>query len=243
MADFKTHLLGGCVTGTLAALGTAWMGWADWALLPIVAVAGVIGGIAPDVDSETARPQKILFNAAAVIVPSVVLYRVEWLQRDPERAVLSWVVLAALTRWPAAWAFRKLTVHRGMLHSTPAILIFGALCFLFAGRRLDDVPLQVAVGLTGAVGYLTHLALDEIWSVDFNGKTIRVKKSLGTALKVWSKNHLWHNGVAWGLVAVMAGLVWSGMDGVSIGDLMDEYGGTALEAVRDIRVEPQGRTR
>jgi membrane-bound metal-dependent hydrolase YbcI (DUF457 family) len=236
MADFKTHLIGGAAAGVVAALASAWIGWVDWQWLPLVATAGIVGGLAPDVDSESARPQRILFGAAAVIVPSVLLYRVQWLQRDPERAVLSWVIFAALTWWPGRWLFQRATVHRGMLHSLPAVAIFGAIAFLFAGRRAEDVTYQIAVGLTAAVGYLTHLALDELWSVDFEGRTIRVKKSLGTALKPWGKV-AWHNGLAWGLVAVLGGLVWKGLDGITVEDLLDGYDDAALEAVEGLRLE------
>ncbi len=40
------------------------------------------------------------------------------------------------------------------------------------------------------VGYLSHLLLDEIYSVEWHRGRLRLKKSFGTALKLWSRNRL-----------------------------------------------------
>lgn len=236
MADYRTHLLGGMVAGAAAAATAAWFAWTEPWRLPLVGVVGVVGGLAPDIDSDNSRPVKILFRTAAVVIPTALVWRVAPLHAVPERALVAWVLLASFVRWPLCWLFKRATVHRGIFHSVPAIVIFGCACFLFAGRRAEDVTYQIAVGLTAAVGYLTHLALDELWSVDFEGRTIRVKKSLGTALKPWGKV-AWHNGLAWGLVAVLGGLVWKGLDGITVEDLLDGYDDAALEAVEGLRLE------
>ena len=38
------------------------------------------------------------------------------------------------------------------------------------------------------IGFTSHLVLDEIYSVDWQGKKIRVKRSFGTALKLFGKS-------------------------------------------------------
>ena len=39
-----------------------------------------------------------------------------------------------------------------------------------------------------SVGYFTHLLLDELWSVDFDGVSLRGKRSQGTALALFKRN-------------------------------------------------------
>ncbi len=138
--------------------------------------------------------------------------------------MLSWIALALL-RFPVEWLFARYTVHRGMFHSTPVALIFGCMCFLLADWRHSQLSCQVAMGLAGAVGYFTHLALDELWSVDFNGNKIRVKKSLGTALKLIGPVHA-HNTATWGVLALLLGLVWRGFDGVTVEMIVEQISST-----------------
>lgn len=221
MADFRTHLIGGAVAGVTIALAAAALELIGWGRFPFVALAGITGGIAPDIDSDTGRPQNILFGAGMLLVPTAIVWRIEPLREQPHWGALAWIGLA-LMRYPMQWAFARYTVHRGMFHSIPAILVFAFWCFLLNGRRIDDVSVQISMGLAGGVGYLVHLVLDELWSVDFNGRKInkiRLKKSLGTALKPWGRVW-WHNVLAWGLVLVLGGMVWRGLYGEAIEDML-----------------------
>src|SRR5439155_501532 len=76
------------------------------------------------------------------------------------------------------------TVHRGMFHSIPAVLIAGLLIYLFYPSHDDNLRLY----LGGAVmlGFLSHLVLDELCSVDFMGMRLRLNKFAGSALKFGS---------------------------------------------------------
>ena len=224
MADFRTHLLGGVVAGGAAAATAAWFAWTDPWRLPLVGLVGVIGGLAPDIDSDNSRPIRILFRVAALVVPSALLWRIEPLRSVPERAFVAWVLLAAFVRWPVCWVFKRVTVHRGIFHSLPAIGIFGAACFLFAGRRAQDIEHQIAFGVAGLLGYFTHLLLDELWSVDFNGVRLKAKKSMGTALSLTGAGTA-STIAAYGLLTVMAALVWQGMDGLIPEDIWEAWGG------------------
>lgn len=224
MADFRTHLIGGALAGVAIAMTAAGLQWISWGRVPLVVLAGTTGGIAPDIDSDTGRPQGILFGAGMVLVPSAIVWRIELFREQPGYGIIAWLLLAAM-RFPVEWWFREYTVHRGMFHSIPAMLVFGFWCFLLNGRRIDDVSVQVAMGLAGGVGYFVHLVLDELWSVDFNGRKInkiKIKKSLGTALKPWGKN-LYHNLFSWALALVLGALVWKGMYGVALEDLLPSF--------------------
>ena len=79
--------------------------------------------------------------------------------------------------------FHKYSVHRGIWHSITAALVCSfatAIFFYYVLGRPDGVA-WLAAGFM-FIGYLTHLTLDEIYSVDVLGAYI--KKSFGTALKL-----------------------------------------------------------
>ena len=85
--------------------------------------------------------------------------------------------------------FRKFTVHRGMFHSIPAALMSGLLAvYFFIPYGWDKDELRL-VAISVAAGYLCHLLLDEINSaVNISGVPFVPKRSLGTALKLFSQS-------------------------------------------------------
>ena len=224
MANYQTHLTGGVLVGAAAALLSGGLGMVNAVEMPFVALVGTWGGLAPDLDSDNSRPMKIMFSYATVVAPFVVLWRMPFLHDTLVEGVVAWLIIAALIRGPVCLLFKKLTVHRGIFHSVPAALIFGCLGFLWSGRRVDDVSLQTAVGISAAAGYLTHLLLEEIWSVDFEGR--RLKKSFGTALSLWEPNKV-VTGLAYALLFFLAMLTWEGLGGRRPEGLWSEYLGDA----------------
>jgi hypothetical protein len=71
-----------------------------------------------------------------------------------------------------------------MFHSIPAMGIAGLLVFLAYDSPSLWLRGYLAVGVM--VGFLSHLVLDELCSVNFMGA--RVSKSAGTALKLYSSS-------------------------------------------------------
>lgn len=212
MADFQTHLIGGAVAGAAVAVAGTALGVIAWPLAPLIALTGLVGGLAPDIDSDHGRPIAILFRVAAVTAPLAVVYRVPALSEPWWVGAGVWAGLALIVRYPASWIFARLTVHRGIFHSLPAAVIFGALVALFAARHEARPRLQLLMGAAGVVGYLTHLLLDELWSVDFNGRRLRVKRSFGTAMRVWGLNW-WTSVCAYAAAVGLAWLVWQDVQG------------------------------
>lgn len=203
MADFKTHWQVGLGVSGLGALGISTFGLAPPKMIPLLIMIGWIGSIAPDLDSDTGRPLRIIFGGLSVLLPSALLWRIEWLQQSPERAILFLGLSMYLIHSPVRWLFKTFTKHRGAIHSIPAAFIFGGLCFLLAYHEEAKRPLMWAIGAIASLGYLTHLCLDEFWSVDFNGTKIKVKKSFGSALSftthsVWKTSFLYLTlGIVW----------------------------------------------
>lgn len=206
MANYRTHVTGGILAAGLVSFAAYRHQLVPWPLLPITAAITVVGSLLPDLDSDSSHPQRIVFSLLALSLPPALIWRFEALR--PERP-LEWVALLALAlfiRWPVLWAFRKLTVHRGIFHSLPAVVIVsGAVYHLSASEGLPP-PARVAFAVAAATGYATHLILDEIWSLaDWHGGRLAPRKSLGTALALWGSGPR-SSLVAWLLAAA---ITWS----------------------------------
>jgi hypothetical protein len=84
--------------------------------------------------------------------------------------------------------FKNYTKHRGMWHSLPAAMIASTVAFLLCSN--PDITIRLYQAWAVLLGFLSHLFLDEFYSIDINGR--RLKKSFGTAVKFWSGNS-WAN--------------------------------------------------
>lgn len=104
--------------------------------------------------------------------------------------------------------FKRLTTHRGMLHSVPFTLLFAEMVFWFVHPfGLAD---RLLLALAAWMGALSHLLLDEIYSVDFDGnKLVRLKRSFGTAFKFWDSRFPATSVLLY--LLVLAGGVYSGL--------------------------------
>lgn len=140
-----------------------------------------VGGMLPDLDSDSGVPIREMFGLAAVVLPLTLIPRfAEWhLSQEGILAMLLFGYL--IIRYPAAHLFKHFTVHRGMFHSIPAMLIAGLVVYL--GYHSPDQRLRLLFGCGVMLGFLSHLVLDEIYSVDLRGVKIKLKSSAGTAVK------------------------------------------------------------
>lgn len=170
------------------ALGIAYGGGALWFLgmdMP-TALGGAFltaaSGMLPDLDSDSGVPVRALFGVASVAIPLILLRRVLQHHLPIEQIILVMFAVHFLIRYAVMYLFTKLTVHRGMFHSIPAMFISGLAVFLLYH---DPVPF-FRLYMAGAVmlGFLSHLVLDEIYSVNLMG--VALKESSGTALKFFS---------------------------------------------------------
>ena len=149
---------------------------------------GTVGGILPDIDSDHSIPVNILFSCLATLAAFFSVFSKIDTYSIVE-SILLWVVVFAIVRYLVFELFKRFTVHRGVFHSLLAAVFF---CFLSATLLHDVFALpSVLAWLSGCFvlfGYVIHLLLDELYSVDMMG--IRLKKSFGTALKPISFTYL-----------------------------------------------------
>jgi LexA-binding, inner membrane-associated putative hydrolase len=191
MANFTTHIaIGTLVSGALATLTLA----ADVIApenLVAVTVAGVLGSVLPDIDLKDSRPSHAMFSGLALFFSFVVLFTFAHRFSVAELWIL-WLGTILLVRYFAHFVFHRMSYHRGIYHSILAGAFFA--CFTAViYRRMLDRPEGVA-WLAGGfmfIGYMVHLTLDEIYSVDV--MDTRIKSSFGTALKLIDKKHPGHS--------------------------------------------------
>ncbi len=185
MADFKTHISTSTVLGV--AYGSAAHAFFDVPLSTCFLAGGLcsVSGMLPDVDSDSSRPlhESLAFGAAVVSV--MMVDRFVQLAMKPEWIVLACAGVYLFVRFVLGEFLRRYTVHRGMFHSLPAAAIFGEVAFLLAPGT--DVRLRAYTAGAVVLGYVCHLALDELYSLEWHRGRLRLKKSFGTALKMYSR--------------------------------------------------------
>ena len=188
MADFKTHLsVAGTLSGVLA-IGCLHTGLAEPRDTLLFFTMGTVGGVLPDIDSDHSIPVKLLFSCLATLAAFFGVFSKIGAYSIVE-SILLWVAVFVIVRYLVFELFKRFTVHRGVFHSLLAAVFF---CFLSATLLYDVFALSnVLAWLSGGfilIGYLIHLLLDELYSVDMMG--VRLKKSFGTALKPISFTYL-----------------------------------------------------
>jgi membrane-bound metal-dependent hydrolase YbcI (DUF457 family) len=214
MAGFKTHITTSCVLGGgYAALG-AYYGLPIEAALVAGGLCG-IGGMLPDIDSDSGVPVRETMGFAAAVTPMLLVDRFQHLGLNYEQMVLAAGASYLFVRFGFARLLKNYTVHRGMFHSIPALLIFTGVAFLLCGYGNLHLRYFKAAGVF--IGVLSHLMLDEIFAVEWTGGRWRFKKSFGTALKLWGDS-AWGNFSTYSKLALVAVLV------LSEPSIMERYG-------------------
>ncbi|HLJ94508.1 MAG TPA: metal-dependent hydrolase [Gemmataceae bacterium] len=186
MASYRGHLAFSSLLGGAYAGLAAWHWQMDWG--PVLLGAGftTLGGLLPDLDSDSSLPVREVFGLAAAATPVLLVRRVlsHGFTTEQTLVLLSGVYL--LVRYGARALLGRLTVHRGMFHSIPAMLIAGLLVLIVYQGPALPIRLYLAGGVM--LGYLSHLVLDELCSVDLLGTRPRLKKHAGSPLKLFSSS-------------------------------------------------------
>ena len=200
MADFKTHIS----TSTVVGIGYGYWGVAtqSMSIESGLLAAGLcsVSGMLPDLDSDSGVPLRETSMFVAAIAPMLMIDRLEDMGLSHEAMALAAMTVYVAIRFVAVEFFRKYTVHRGMWHSIPAALIAGLGAYLVMPCPSEAV--RVYKSLAVLLGFLVHLILDEIWSISFSRGVPRLKRSFGTALKLFG-NSFWGNVSVWGKLMLL----------------------------------------
>ena len=205
MAGFRMHV------GTAALVG---VGYGLAAVKPLgfapegAVLAGgltAVGGMLPDLDSDTGRPLREIFGLAAAVVPLLLMTRLMDMHLTHEAILLVLIGLYLLIRYGVSEMLARMTVHRGMFHSVPAMLIAGLVVYMEYGSADRTLRGLLACGVM--LGFFSHLLLDEIYSVDFNGFRVKLKSSAGSAVKLFSPS-VWGTTVCYAILGILISAAW-----------------------------------
>ncbi len=203
MANFQTHLNGGIAVSGAVVLGLHGAGLVEPGKTLAYFALGVAGSLLPDIDADASRPVRVFFNLLGVTIAfALTLPLVD--RFLPLDLALIWLGIFLGVRYLVLEVFTRLTVHRGIWHSwlgaAAAVLVTVNVAWWLLEQSARSS--WIAGSMVG-IGYLTHLLLDEIYSVDLLNS--RVKRSFGTALKPFS---LADPVSSVAMLAVVLGLAW-----------------------------------
>lgn len=205
MANFGTHITVAAAASGLMASLCLQVGFVSEREALLLMLMGTMGGILPDIDLNYSYPSRIMFAFFGIGAAFAVIFA-----KASEWSIIElWLAGIAsfwLVRYPIWTVFHKYTKHRGMVHSIPAAILVLLLVTRFSYEVLDKSAfLAWLVGSFAFFGFIIHLILDELYSVDFMNK--RLKRSFGTAIKFYNPKSHTRSWVIIGLVIIAAFLV------------------------------------
>lgn len=188
MANFSTHLGVAAIGSGMLATLCLQVGFVDAKDAILLASAGVIGGILPDIDLHYSHPSRIIFSLLGILISFLWIFATE----NDLAIIPLWAAglgIYLLVRYPIWKLFNHFSVHRGSIHSVIAALFCYLLTVLLSSHIFDrQAFISWLIGLFVFLGFILHLLLDELYSVDFMGH--RLKRSFGTALKILDRRHI-----------------------------------------------------
>jgi hypothetical protein len=205
MASYRGHLTFAAALGVAYGGLALWRGSFDWGTALLAAGLTTLGGLLPDLDSDSGVPVRELFGLAAAVTPFLLYKHLLDHGLSPEQTVVILAGVYILIRYVISRIFKRWTVHRGMFHSIPALLIAGLVFYL--GYHTSDKLTRLYLAGGVMLGFLSHLVLDELCSVDFMGLHVKLNRYAGSALKLASKS--WPATAAtYAILAVLGYLAW-----------------------------------
>ena len=146
MAGFRMHISTSALCGVgYGAVAVELLGHPPETAI-LAAGLTAIGGMLPDLDSDSGTPIREMFGLAAAVVPLLLFKRLEAMGLSHEGILSAIVVIYLVVRYGLSALFRRLTIHRGMFHSIPCMLIFGLLVYLAYDSPLHSTRILLGRG-------------------------------------------------------------------------------------------------
>jgi hypothetical protein len=187
VAGFKAHFSTAAVVGGVVATSLLSAGLIDSDALLLCFGAALLGGLLPDIDSDSSTILTVSFSIFALIFSFLVQFSLVGKLSTLE-LLLVWLGAFIFFKLVLFELFIRLTVHRGIFHSIPAAFL-SLFFFTLILKNFTNLP-NPTIWLVSSfifLGFIIHLLLDELTSLNLlsgNG----VKQSFGTALKLFSSN-------------------------------------------------------
>jgi len=183
MANFNTHLAVGATVSLILSESLLAMEILSPNLATMAFLLGTVGSLMPDIDSDYSKSLTIAFTIVSILITMLLISIKNNSYSLIELLIMSLSVFIFI-RFGLIDLFRFVSRHRGMFHSIPVALIFGITTVIISYEMFHiDTLISWIYGFMVTIGYLTHLILDELYSVDLGN--VRIKSSFGTALKLF----------------------------------------------------------
>lgn len=184
MGNFRQHVSVAATTGVVYAVCAKSLCGVHWLYGTMTALLATVGGVLPDIDHPLGTEIKS-FTTLLGTAGALILWRklhIAGVHMPIELQIWSVIGAYCLLRVGTRSLMSRLMVHRGMCHSLPTCVFWGAITYL----AYPSAYHPIRVWMAGAVmcGFMSHLMLDEVCSVDLKGT--RIKRSFGTAIKLWA---------------------------------------------------------
>jgi hypothetical protein len=202
MGNYRQHTTFAWVLGVAYSMAAYLLMGVHWFYGTVATLLTTLSGLLPDLDSASGVELKGFTGILGVLAALAVWEAVGRAQPPPIFEVHLWSMVLAylLVRHGLRRVLTRLATHRGISHSLPTCGVWGLATYLSYPSQYHGLRLMMATAVV--VGFLSHLFLDEICSVDLRGA--RVNKAFGTAIKLWAPS-------AWstlGMYSLLSYLAW-----------------------------------
>ncbi len=188
MASFATHINAAVIGGGTVVAAMHASGFLSTEASVSMLFLTVVGTVLPDLDSDSSKPIRITLNIISILLPLLLILLVP--QNIPLLYMgLFWFFSSLILHLLFFKIVLKLTKHRGIFHTIPMGVLFGELFFALLHYQLGYTQKLASIGAVFVVfGCVLHLVLDEIYSVNLMGMSL--KRSFGSALKLYSGENI-----------------------------------------------------
>jgi len=184
MANFNTHFAVGASVSAIISSSLLAMEVLEPNHAVVAFAIGTFGSLMPDIDSNSSKATGVGFTVVSLLITILFMFAQAHIYSIVEMLIMGGGLFITL-RFAFIEVFRKFSRHRGIFHSIPMALIWGLITTILMYRFFGFDPLVAWIyGILMGLGYMVHLLLDEVYSVDLRNR--RIKRSAGTAFKLFS---------------------------------------------------------
>ncbi len=201
MASFEQHINTAVVATGILIVPLHSAGLLDIHQSLLALSLGIFGTMLPDLDSNHSKPTQIVFKMSSIFLPLIVLLSIPYIL--PILYIIGiWILSSIILHYVFFKIFLSITSHRGLFHSIPMGVFFGLSTVLISYNIMDgDKTFSLIAGFFIFFGFMVHLVLDEIFSINVLG--LEVKRSFGSALKFYAKNNILGTVLLYALIVMM----------------------------------------
>ena len=202
MGNYRQHIAFASVLGVGYSIGAYFVAGLHWLYGSVAILFATLSGLLPDLDSPSGIELKSFTGILGVLGALTVWMEIGQIDPPPVFEIHLWAMVGTflMIRHGLKRIMGHLTVHRGISHSIPTLAVWAELTYLHYPS--NDHAVRLMMGAAVALGFMSHLLLDEICSVDLKGA--RINKAFGTAIKFWAPS-IWST---LAIYALLSALTW-----------------------------------